>query len=501
MPRPDIARHLVGSDAVGDSGSRQAPIADRVRSHPVRMALFVIVSLGLSACSLAPTYKVPEVPIAEQYANAKTPWTEAKPADRIDRNGWWKLYDDTRLDDLQTKLVANNASLAAALAHYQQAVAFTKQVRSDLFPQIGLNGNATRNRESDTRPLRGATSPALYDSYTIGAQLDYEVDLWGRVRDSVAAGTAEQAASAADLASVQLSLQAQLADNYLQLNGFDRQITVLNDSIVAFARALELTQSRHDGGIASGLDVARAQTQLSNAKSQLTQAQAQRGLIQHAIAVLVGDSASSFVLATNDAQVQVPTIPLEVPSLILQRRPDIAAAERRTAAANARVGIARSAFFPQLTLDAQGGWQSSAWGSIATAPNRFWSIGPTLLLSVFDGGFRKAGVEAAKAATDEAGANYRGVVLNAFAQVEDNLTLLRDLGTALTDQRAAADAAQHAVDLSLDRYREGAVGYLDVVQAQTDALDAQRNVIDLETRQLRASVQLIRALGGGWSNS
>jgi NodT family efflux transporter outer membrane factor (OMF) lipoprotein len=501
MPRPDIARHLVGSDAVGDSGSRQAPIADRVRSHPVRMALFVIVSLGLSACSLAPTYKVPEVPIAEQYANAKTPWTEAKPADRIDRNGWWKLYDDTRLDDLQTKLVANNASLAAALAHYQQAVAFTKQVRSDLFPQIGLNGNATRNRESDTRPLRGATSPALYDSYTIGAQLDYEVDLWGRVRDSVAAGTAEQAASAADLASVQLSLQAQLADNYLQLNGFDRQIKVLNDSIVAFARALELTQSRHDGGIASGLDVARAQTQLSNAKSQLTQAQAQRGLIQHAIAVLVGDSASSFVLATNDAQVQVPTIPLEVPSLILQRRPDIAAAERRTAAANARVGIARSAFFPQLTLDAQGGWQSSAWGSIATAPNRFWSIGPTLLLSVFDGGFRKAGVEAAKAATDEAGANYRGVVLNAFAQVEDNLTLLRDLGTALTDQRAAADAAQHAVDLSLDRYREGAVGYLDVVQAQTDALDAQRNVIDLETRQLRASVQLIRALGGGWSNS
>lgn len=466
-----------------------------------RAAISVLLSLGLSACSLAPTYKAPDVPAADRYANATTPWTEARPADHLDRNGWWKLYGDERLDDLQTKLIANNATLAAALAHYEQSQAFTKQVRADLFPQIGLSGNATRNRESDTRPLRGATSPALYDSYTVGAQLDYEVDLWGRVRDSVAAGTAEEAASAADLASVQLSLQAQLADNYLQLNGFDRDIKVLNESIDAFTRALELTQSRHDGGIASGLDVARAQTQLSNARSQLTQAQAQRGLVLHAIAVLVGDSASSFTLATNDTRVQVPTIPLEVPSLILQRRPDIAAAERRTAAANARIGVARSAFFPQLTLDAQGGWQSTAWGNLATASNRFWALGPSLFLSVFDGGLRKAGVEAAKAATDEAGADYRGVVLNAFAQVEDNLVLLRDLGAALTDQRAAAEAAQRSVDLSLDRYREGAVGYLDVVQAQTDELVARRAVIDLETRQLRASVELIRALGGGWSNS
>jgi NodT family efflux transporter outer membrane factor (OMF) lipoprotein len=321
------------------------------------------------------------------------------------------------------------------------------------------------------------------------------------VADTVAAGTAEQAAASADLASARLSLQAQLADSYLQLNGLDRQVKVLSESIDAFARALELTKSRHEGGISSGLDVARAQTQLSNARSQLTQAQAQRAVVQHAIAVLVGDSASSFTLATNDAQVAVPTIPLDVPSVILQRRPDIAAAERRTAAANARVGVARSAYFPQLTLDAQGGWQSSQWGSIATAPNRFWSIGPTLLLNVFDGGRRKAGVEAARAATDEAGARYRDVVLNAFAQVEDNLTLLRDLGTALTDQRAAADAAQRSVDLSMNRYRNGAVGYLDVVQAQTAALDARRSVIDLETRQLRASVQLIRALGGGWSTT
>ncbi|URX64144.1 efflux transporter outer membrane subunit [Luteibacter anthropi] len=469
------------------------------RREPLRLLTGLLLSAGLAACSMAPTYKAPEVPVAPQFANTDSPWVEAKPADHLDRSNWWALYGDSRLDGLQGQLLKNNATLAAAYAHYQQAEAFTKQARAGLFPTFGLNGNATRNRESDTKPLRGATSPAYYNSYTINGQLDYEVDLWGRVRDTVAAGTAEQVASAADLAGAQLSLQAQLADNYLQLNGQDRQIKVLNESIVAFTKALELTQSRHDGGIASGLDVARAQTQLSNAKSQLTQAQAQRAVVLHAIAVLVGDNASTFALDTKDDVVKVPTIPLEVPSALLQRRPDIAAAERRTAAANARIGVARAAFFPQITLDGQGGWQSSAWGNIATAPNRFWAIGPTALLNIFDGGRRKAAVESAKAATDEAGAKYRDVVLNAFAQVEDNLTLLRDLGTALTDQRAAADAAQKSVDLSLNRYREGAVGYLDVVQAQTSELDARRSVIDLETRQLRASVALIRALGGGWS--
>ncbi|QWT19195.1 efflux transporter outer membrane subunit [Bacillus sp. NP157] len=468
------------------------------RPDSLRFIAGLVLSMGLAACSLAPTYKAPEVPVAPQFANTDSPWVEAKPADHLDRASWWTLYSDPRLDDLQGRLLKNNATLAAAYAHYQEAEAFTKQVRAGLFPTFGLNANAARNRESDTKPLRGATSPAYYNSYTIGGQLDYEVDLWGRVRDTVTAGTAEQAAAQGDLAQAQLSLQAQLADSYLQLNGQDRQIKVLSESIDAFSKALQLTQSRHEGGIASGLDVARAQTQVSNAKSQLTQAQAQRAVVLHAIAVLVGDSASSFTLETKDDAMKVPTIPLEVPSALLQRRPDVAAAERRTAAANARVGVARSAFFPQITLDGQGGWQSDQWGGIASAPNRFWAIGPTVLLNVFDGGRRKAAVESAKAATDEAGAKYRDVVLNAFAQVEDNLTLLRDLGSALTDQRAAADAAQRSVDLSLNRYREGAVGYLDVVQAQTSALDARRSVIDLETRQLRASVALIRALGGGW---
>ncbi|MBB3226267.1 NodT family efflux transporter outer membrane factor (OMF) lipoprotein [Luteibacter sp. Sphag1AF] len=463
-----------------------------------KLELVAVLAIGLSGCSLAPTYKAPEVPAAPEYAGAQTPWTDARPADHLDRDGWWKLYGDGRLNELQAQLVANNADLAAAFAHYRQAEAFTSQVRAGLFPQVSLNGNGQRDRQSDTKPLRG-TSPAMYDSYTLGGEVDYEVDLWGRVRDTVAAGTAEQVASAADLASARLSLQAQLADNYLALNGLDRQVKLLQESINAFEKALQLTQTRHTGGIASGLDVARAQTQVSSARSQLQQAQAQRALVEHAIAVLVGASPSSFHVPVQTDIVAVPTIPLDVPSTLLQRRPDIAAAERRTAEANARVGVARAAFFPQVTLTAQGGYQSSAWGGIIDAPNRFWAIGPSLLLNVFDGGRRKAGVEAAKAATDEAGAKYRGVVLSAFQQVEDNLTLIRDLGSALTDQKAAADAAQRSVDLSMDRYRAGAIGYLDVVQAQTASLDAQRSVLDLQTRQLRASVQLIRALGGGWS--
>ncbi|WP_266159540.1 efflux transporter outer membrane subunit [Dyella silvatica] len=466
-------------------------------------ALLLAIGLGLGGCSLAPTYQAPKVPLADQYqqhgsALDKT-WVPAQPADQLPRDGWWSLYSDTQLDQLQQRLLANNADLAAALAHYQQAQAFSAQARAGLFPQISANGNGQRDRESDTKPLRGATSPAIYDSYTLGAEVDYELDLWGRVRNTVTAGKDDALAAAADLASARLSLQAQLADNYIVLRGLDQQIQLLQQSMDAYQKALQLTQTRHGGGIASGLDVARAQTQLSSAKSLWSQTLASRELIEHAIAVLVGESASQFKLAVETKVIPLPSIPASMPSTLLQRRPDIAAAERRTAAANARIGVARAAFFPSVNLSALGGYQSAEYAGLLTAPNRFWAIGPSLLLTVFDGGRRKAGVEAAKAATEEAGAHYRGVVLSAFQQVEDNLAQLDHIGTAQVDQKDASAAAQRSLDLAMDRYREGAVGYLDVVQAQTAALEAQRSLLDLETRQLRASVQLIRALGGGWS--
>jgi NodT family efflux transporter outer membrane factor (OMF) lipoprotein len=472
---------------------------------PLMRACGVLVAtvMVLGGCSLAPTYKAPTVPIAEQYQEhppaANKGWIEAQPADRLSRDGWWKLYGDATLDDLQQRLLANNADLAAALAHYQQAQAFSAQARSSLFPQVSAAGNVQRDRESDNKPLRAATAPADYNSFTLGAELDYEVDLWGRVRNTVEAGKDDALAAAADLASTQLSLQVELADNYIQLRGLDQQIALLKQTTAAYEKALQLTQTLQRGGIASGLDVARAQTQLSSARSLWSQTRVQRATCEHVIAVLVGDSASQFNLAPQTAAIALPAIPVNVPSTLLQRRPDVAAAERRTAAANARIGVARAAYFPDLSLSALAGFQGAAYDGWLTAPNRFWAIGPTALLTVFDGGRRKAQVEAARAATDEAGAKYRGVVLAAFQQVEDSLSRLDDYGTARVDQKDAATAAMHSLDLAMDRYRHGAVGYLDVVQAQTASLDAQRGLLDLDTKQLEASVQLVRALGGGWN--
>src|ERR1700754_1722221 len=404
-------------------------------ARPDRAILVAALTALLGACSLAPKYGVPKVPVAEQYKQVG-PWAPAQPADALPRDGWWHAYGYSRLDELQTKLAANNADLAAAFAHYQQADAFRREVRSGLFPTIGVDANAQRDRQSDTKPLRGTlgspTAPRAYNSFTVGADLDYEIDLWGRVRDSVTAGNAEAEAAAGDFASAKLSLQAQLSDSVIVLNGLDRQIDLLQQSIGAFEKALQLTEDRHAGGIASGLDVARA---------QLKQTQAQREITEHAVAVLVGDSASTFSLPTDLTAVNLPAIPVGVPSTLLQRRPDIASAERRTAAANARVGVARSAYFPQITLDVQGGYQSSVYGGLLNAPNHFWSLGPSFLLTLFDGRLRKAGVEAAKAATDEAGAKYRSVVLNAFAQVEDSQSQLADFASPIEDQQAAADAA------------------------------------------------------------
>ena len=454
--------------------------------------------VALSACSLAPKYQAPSTPIAAQYKTVG-PWTSAQPADQIDRNGWWKMYGDAQLDDLETRLLANNTDLRAAYDHYRQAQAFVAQVESGLYPTVSVSGAPLRERQSDTAPLRG-NGPADYNSVTLGASVKYDLDLWGRVRDSVVAGKDEAQATKADLASVQLSLEVELADTYVQLRGLDQQTELLSQTEVAFAKALQLTQTLHGSGIVSGLDVSRAQTQLSSAKSQLSQNLAQRALLEHAIAVLVGTSASEFSLPQQTAAIALPAIPTGVPSMLLQRRPDVAAAERRVAEANAQIGVARAAYFPDITLGLQGGVQSAAYAGLVSAPNAFWAIGPQLVQYIFDGGFRRARLDAAKAATDEAGERYRGVVLSAFQQVEDNLALLSYLGTALDEQRDAAASAQTTVDLALRQYKQGTVGYLDVVEAQTVELDAQRGVLDVQTRQLSANVQLLHALGGGWSS-
>jgi NodT family efflux transporter outer membrane factor (OMF) lipoprotein len=461
------------------------------------MTMAMCLSLAaLGGCSLAPPMKTPEVPTAAAYKEIGTPWTQAKPADRLPRDAWWTLYDDPQINELQKRLIAANPDLAVALANYDQATAYYQYTRGDLFPQINANADLERDRLSAHTP--GYSSPYEYSLRSAGLAASYELDLWGRVRNEVAAGKAQADATADDLENVRLSLIAQLVDSYIVLRGLDRDAAILADTVKAYQRALELTQERHRGGIAPGLDVARAQTQLDTARAQVEQTLAQRALIEHAIAVLVGESPSRFSIPPQIVDIMPPAVPLDVPSTLLQRRPDIAAAQRRMEAANATIGVARAAFFPAIGLSASGGYLSTQAANFLTQPNEFWAIGATGLLTIFDAGKRSASVKQARAAFDEASAKYRGTVLAAFAQVEDNLALLNHYRDASAAEKAAVVAAQRSLDFSLNRYRKGAANYLDVVTSQTAALQTQRDAANLDTSQLRASVALIRALGGGW---
>jgi NodT family efflux transporter outer membrane factor (OMF) lipoprotein len=453
--------------------------------------------LLLCACSLAPPLKIPEVPTADAYKEIG-PWTPAQPADRLPRDSWWTLYDNAELNELQKKLIAGNPTLAAALASYAQARALSDQARAGLFPTLGVGAGVSRNRDSVNAPLRLPTTPAYFDNNSVGGSVSYELDLWGQIRNEVAAGKANADASAADLENARLSLIAQLVEDYIQLRSLDRDSAILDQTVSVYTRALNLTQQRHDAGIAPGLDVSQAQTQLDAARSQAAQTLAQRALMEHAIAALLGVSASTFSITPEIVAIKIPRIPTGVPTTLLQRRPDIAAAQRRMIAANANIGVARAAFFPSLTLGAQGGFQSKSYSNWLSAPSAFWAIGPNALLSVFDGGLRRAQVAQARAEFDASAANYRSVVVSSFQQVEDSLAALNHYHDAGVDEKAAVDSAQRTLDFSMSLYVKGASDYLTVVTSQTAALQTQLQALNLDTLQLVASVDLIRALGGGW---
>jgi NodT family efflux transporter outer membrane factor (OMF) lipoprotein len=460
------------------------------------------LTLLLGACSLAPPLKTPDIPTAAAYKEIG-PWTQAQPADRLPRDSWWTLYDNAELDELQKRLITGSPTLAAALANYAQARALSDQARAGLFPSLSLNSSVTRNRESVHAPLRSTTTTTrtYFDSNTVGGSVSYELDLWGQIRNEVAAGEANAAASAADLENARLSLIAQLVDDYIQLRSLDRDSAILDQTVTAYARAQSLTEQRHNAGIAPGLDVSQAQTQLNAARSQAAQTLAQRALMEHAIAALLGVSASTFSIKPEIADIKLPQIPSGVPTTLLQRRPDIAGAQRRMIAANANIGVARAAYFPTLTLGAQGGFQSTAYSNWLSAPSSFWAIGPNALLSVFDGGLRRAQVAQARAEFDASAANYRSTVVDAFQQVEDSLATLNHYHDAALDEKAALDAAQRTLDFSMALYVKGATDYLTVVTSQTAVLQTQLQALNLDTLQLRASVDLIRALGGGWEDS
>jgi NodT family efflux transporter outer membrane factor (OMF) lipoprotein len=455
--------------------------------------------LLLGACSFAPPLKLPVVPTADAFKELGT-WTPAEPADRLPRDSWWTLYGSEEIGSLEQQLIAGNPSLAAALANYAQAKAQSDQARAALFPTLGASAGASRNQESRHAPLIGPTTPRYYNDDTLSGSLSYELDLWGKIRNEVAAGAANAAASAADLENARLSLLAQLVDDYIQLRSMDQDDAILADTVQVYTRALNLTRQRHDAGISAGLDVAQAETQLDGARSQLAQTQAQRAIMEHAIAALLGVSPSAFSLAPAIVAIKLPQIPTGVPATLLQRRPDISAAERRMVAANANIGVARAAYFPSLTLAGQGGFQSTSFSNLLSAPSSYWGIGPNVLLSVFDGGLRRAQVREARAEFDASAANYRGTVIAAFQQVEDSLSNLNHYNDAAREEKAALDAAQRSLNLSMALYVQGAADYLTVVTAQTALLQAKQQALNLDTLQLRASVDLVRALGGGWDD-
>lgn len=464
----------------------------------IRLASSIFFLSVFAGCSEAPAYKIPVVPAPAAYQGPTSIWQPAQPADTLPRGDWWKAYNDPALDDMIKRLDAANADLAVAMGHFDQATAYAAQARASYFPTVSAGAYATRNRQSQNRALRSPSQPDVYGDNALGLMASYEVDLWGHVRNQVAAGEAGAQAAAAELESVHLSLRAELANDYLTLRMLDGQSKLLFDEVDAYTQALTFTQNRFQGGIDSALDVSRAKVQLETAQAEISDIAASRALYQHAIATLVGESASSFSIAPAVVDIQLPAIPVGVPATLLQRRPDISAAERHLAEANARIGVAKSAFFPTIDLGAAAGYESTYQTGLMNAPNLFWLIGPNALMTIFDAGRRQAVVAQEEAAFKVAGARYRSTVLQAFQEVEDNLSLLSDL----TEESKALDAAvtdtKNTLEIAMNRYREGVASYLEVVTAQATAQQIQLDALNLHRRRLQASVNLIRALGGGW---
>jgi NodT family efflux transporter outer membrane factor (OMF) lipoprotein len=456
----------------------------------------------LAACTLGPNYARPGVEAPAAYKEAQG-WKPAEPRENEPRGPWWKVFDDPQLDALLGQVEVSNQTIKAAEARVREARALTQQAQAAFFPIVTANASATRSggrSGGSTSAGVGSSqsSGGASNNFNVALDVNWELDLWGRVRRTVEAGEATAQASVADLEAAKLSAQAQLAEDYFLLRAQDAQIRLLNDTVDAYQKSLKLTQNQYAVGVAARADVAQAETQLKSTQAQALDAGVQRAQLEHAIAVLLGKAPADFSIAPEAVATTFPPIPPGLPSELLERRPDIAAAERRAAAANAQVGVAEAAFFPSLTLSATGGFQSSMLSQLFSLPSRYWSLGPALAQTIFDAGLRRAQTAQAMATYDENVANYRQTVLAGFQEVEDNLAALRILEQEALVQNEAVKSAREALTITLNQYRAGTANYLAVVVAQATALSNERAALIILGRRLTASVTLIKALGGGW---
>jgi NodT family efflux transporter outer membrane factor (OMF) lipoprotein len=464
------------------------------------IVFWAVPLLTLTSCAVGPDYVRPSVETPAAFKELDG-WKPAQPRDREIRGKWWEMFNDPSLNELEEQLDISNQNLALAAAQFREARALGQSARAGYFPVVTSAVSATRSRSASTAVSAMPGRVSTERSLTLDAT--WEADVWGRVRRTVESGEASAQASAADLGAARLSAHAELAQDYFQLRALDAQQRLLEDTVANYEKSLQLTQNQYRAGVTAKVDVALANTQLKTTQAQAIDIGVQRAQLEHAIALLIGETPSVFSITPSPLPLTAvpPPIPVGVPSALLERRPDIAAAERRVAAANAQIGVAQSAYFPSLTLSASAGYQSTNLAQWLTAPSRFWSIGPALAETLFDGGSRRAQTEAAVAAYDANAAAYRQTVLTGFQEVEDNLAALRILEQEAAIQTQAVESAQQSVRLTTNQYKAGIVSYLNVITVQTVALGDERAAVDILSRRLAASVLLVKALGGGWNAS
>ena len=476
-----------------------------------RVLLVMVIVVLVSGCVVGPNYVRPTALTPEAYKEAEG-WKVARPRDDAIRGPWWELFADPTLAALEAQVSVSNQSLAAAEATYREARALVRETRAAYFPTVTIGVGYTRSRGSATvvRPSgSGASSVGVStgvgvsgkpsDFFQLPLDIAWAPDLWGKVRRGVEANQASAQASAGDLETARLSLQAELAQDYFLLRTLDAQKRLLDATVAAYEKSLELTRNRYAGGIASQVDVVQAETQLKTTQAQALDVGVQRSQLEHAIAILIGQPPSSLALPAMPLAAAPPPIPVGIPSELLERRPDVAAAERRVAAANAQIGVAIAAFYPTVTLSASAGFESTSLSQWLTWPSRFWSVGPAISQTVFDGGLRRAQTDQARGVYDASVATYRQTVLGAFQGVEDNLAALRILEEEARVQGEAVKAAQQSLTLTTSQYRAGTVSYLNVITTQTIALADEITAVQILGRRMTAAVLLIQALGGGWS--